>query len=49
MTLEERVQQLLGQQAFNILVLQTDLEKLQVRIAKLEKEREASSERNGTP
>jgi hypothetical protein len=36
MTLEERLQQIIGQQAFAIAALQTELEKLQAELAKLQ-------------
>jgi hypothetical protein len=36
MTLEERLQQMIGQQAFTIAVLQTELEKAQKRILELD-------------
>jgi FtsZ-binding cell division protein ZapB len=39
MNLEEKLQQMLGQQAFTIAVLQIELDKAREQIAKLEKER----------
>lgn len=35
MTLEERLQQMIGQQAFAICALQTEMEKVQAELAKL--------------
>lgn len=41
MTAEQRVQQVIGQQAFQIALLQSEIEKRDQRIAELEKKKRA--------